>query len=221
LWIKGEHHLEFRCCTRRICALVTKPDIRPRIIIKSDDTVSPVYLALYSESSSDPTAERVREVLRDDPELRRCENIYTQRMQPRVIYSESCNEAVVSQFKGRLFWLECFSSPIDIPAICNSAKLLRVLILDNVTISCSDVELLTRTRLPLSTLGKDTWTRLYYIFLLFLFLSSPERFSRRRWKGYETFGYGNGREFRPVVVFMVGEQLFSIGRRRLLEIVNR
>jgi hypothetical protein len=224
--VKGEHHIEFRCCFNRSYALIVKPNSIPSMINRTDIAVSPLeeeYMQYdyeddmeeideddIEEHGSIEAAENVRkakcdrELLANDPLLARKERIFSQRKMNRVIRANHFSDANISQFCGRLFWLECVSIPIPVSKICAYASLLRVLILTDVTFSVEDVETMIEARLPIAILGKYTRQENKNIYTIIVISYSTKRFSNRKFRTYDERDYDVGKKSRIFMVSMVG-----------------
>jgi hypothetical protein len=98
-----------------------------------------------------------KRALENDPELRRRENIFTQRIGAFEAFVNKCTEETLLMFRGRLFWIEA-NDNVSLPfrSICTLAPFLHILILKDITVKYSDLQLLVEYKIPLSVIGKIT-----------------------------------------------------------------
>jgi hypothetical protein len=183
IFFGGEHHLSFGACRERRFGLIIRPKICPNIKIKIErlgvQFLSPLDRhILYSETPTHgdncscqddypeeaglnivekiaKREERMRKkAMEENPELRRQESIFSQHMLRFEAFVNNCTEETVLMFKGRLFWLEANDTVLPFQSICTFAPFLRVLILTNVTVNYSDLQLLIEYQMPISVIGK-------------------------------------------------------------------
>jgi hypothetical protein len=153
--VNGGSHLEFHTCHRREFALKVGENYRPFIAPPSNTGGVHIVDPVTQRVMSGEKRVVVEAELKTNPRLARRMRIFSQAMTERIITIHDCVADSIIQFQSRLMWVEAISKPIPFFDLKKYAPMLRVLMLNNIDISYSDIKMMCRGRkMQITSLGE-------------------------------------------------------------------